>query len=344
MFKTISEGNVKINVPIERKISKKLSVFYNPVMKFNRDLSVLLLNTVNKKNIQIALPLAGTGVRGVRFLKEVKGIKHVYMNDNNEKAVKLIKQNLKLNKTSKATVSNADANKFLLDGFGFDYIDIDPFGSPNPFLESSIIRLSRKGILAVTATDTSALSGSFPLACMRKYWAKPLRNEQMHETGLRILIRKVQLIGAQFDKALTPIFSYSKDHYMRVFFLCEKGKTHCDKIIKQHNFVVFENDYAGPLWIGQLWDKKLAAKMFNNNKIIENSSFLKIINDESKINTLGFFDLHRISKRYKIHNMQKKEEVTKKLKKKGFKVSNTHFSGTGIRTNASIEDIVKVLK
>ncbi|MCU0373510.1 MAG: ATP-binding protein, partial [Ignavibacteria bacterium] len=42
---------------------------------------------------------------------------------------------------------------------GFDYIDIDPFGSPCPFLDAAIKRLSRGGILAVTATDTSALAG-----------------------------------------------------------------------------------------------------------------------------------------------------------------------------------------
>ena len=44
----------------------------------------------------------------------------------------------------------------------------------------------------------------------------------MHEIGLRILIRRVQLAGSVYDKALIPILSYSKEHYMRVFFKCEK--------------------------------------------------------------------------------------------------------------------------
>lgn len=347
MFQTILEGNIKIRVPKESKISKKLPVFYNPVMEFNRDVSILLLNSVDKTNMQIALPLAGTGVRGIRFLKELdkNKIKNVYFNDYSENAVKLIKENLKLNKLNKKIkISNSDANRFLLESNGFDYIDIDPFGSPNAFLDSSVIRLSRKGILAVTATDTSALSGSFPSACIRKYWSKPLKNEQMHENGLRILIRKIQLVGTQYEKALTPIFSYSKDHYFRVFFFCEKGKKYCDKILKQHNYLVFEKDYAGPLWIGDLWDKKLASKMYKNNNINENNNFLKIIKEESKLNLLGFFDLHRISKDYKIHNLQKKELIIKKLKDNGFKAAETHFSGTGIRTNASIEDVVSVLK
>ena len=101
-------------------------------------------------------------------------------------------------------VQDKDANMFILESSGFDYIDIDPFGSPNFLLDSSVKRISRGGILAVTATDTSALAGSYPDACRRKYWAEPLRSEMMHEAGLRILIRKGQLIGAQFEKALTP--------------------------------------------------------------------------------------------------------------------------------------------
>jgi len=348
MFHIIEEGNAKIRVPKENKISKKLPVFYNPVMKLNRDVSVLLLNSISKAKMQIALPLTGTGVRGIRFLKELdkNKIKKIYFNDYNERAVKLIKANLGLNKikSKKTEISNKDANQFLLQGLGFDYIDIDPFGTPNPFLDSSVKRLARNSILAITATDTSSLSGSFPTTCMRKYWSRPLKNEQMHENGLRILIRKVQLIGAQYDKALTPIYSYSKDHYFRVFFSCEKGKKHCDKILKQHIHLTKGKECFGPLWSGKLWDSKLAAEIYRNNKTPENNNFLEIIKEESKITTVGFFDLHRISKDYKIHNMQKKEIVMKKLKSNGFKASETHFSGTGIRTDAKLEDVVGMLK
>ena len=43
----------------------------------------------------------------------------------------------------------------ILHSKGFDYIDLDPFGSPNIFLDSAVKRLGRNGILAVTATDTA---------------------------------------------------------------------------------------------------------------------------------------------------------------------------------------------
>ena len=54
MYKNIKESSCEIKVPIEKKISKELPVFYNSVMKFNRDVSVLLLNSIGKKDMQIA--------------------------------------------------------------------------------------------------------------------------------------------------------------------------------------------------------------------------------------------------------------------------------------------------
>jgi tRNA (guanine26-N2/guanine27-N2)-dimethyltransferase len=344
MYKTIKEGKALIKVPIVKKISKEMDVFYNPVMKFNRDISVLLLNSIDKTKLNIADPLAGSGIRSIRFLLELKKnkIKTISVNDYSNKAIKSIKNNLSLNKikTNKnITIKNQDANLFLLNSTGFDYIDIDPFGTPNPYLDSAIRRISREGILAVTATDTSALAGTYPKACLRKYWALPLRNELMHEIGLRILIRKIQLIAAQYNKALTPIFSYFKDHYMRIFLKCEKSKQETDNILKQHRH--FEN--SGPIWKGQLYDKKLVNKMIKNNKIKENEKILNIIQEESKINTIGFYDLHKIAKKHKL-KIPKKEELIKKLRKKGYKASSTHFSGVGVKSNIRLGRLLRLLR
>ena len=40
---------------------------------------------------------------------------------------------------------------------GWHWIDIDPFGSPVPFLDTAIQALARRGVLEVSATDTAAL-------------------------------------------------------------------------------------------------------------------------------------------------------------------------------------------
>ncbi len=340
-FEQITEGKAAVFVPREKKVSKKLPVFYNPAMKLNRDISILLLNSIKNKGMQIALPLAGTGVRAVRFLLELgkNKIKSISMNDYNEKAVEVIKKNLKLNKIkqqNKIKVTKKDANMFILESSGFDYIDIDPFGTPNYFLDSAVKRLARNGILAVTATDTSALAGSFPSACRRKYWAEPLKGELKHEAGIRILIRKIQLIGAQFDKALTPIFSYSDLHYMRSFFCCEKGKHKADKLLSQHGML----NNAGPMWLGQLWDMKLTSKIAKQSS----EKILKIIASESKIQSAGFYDIHMLCKKNRINQIPKTEEVMKKIRQKKHKASLTHFSPTGIRSTISEKGIIRIIK
>lgn len=322
----IKENDVVIDAKNWKKehISKKLEIFYNPVMKFNRDCSMLLLNalseinknskeddkkinkennlkdnneyskeskenTKNKKSMLIALPLAGSGIRGLRFLKELrKGIiDEIHFNDYKEDFKGMMKKNIQLNRIAEnkkinIRIHNTDANLFLLNSNGFDYIDIDPFGTPNPFLDSAVKRISREGILAVTATDTSALAGTYPLAAKRKYFAAPMLNYLMHELGLRILARKVQMIGGQYDKALTPVFSYAKDHYYRIFFKCEKGKSNVDEILAKHKYFLYCDcmDFfvdncnrfvckkckkkmisAGPLWTGTLFDKEIIEKM-----------------------------------------------------------------------------------
>lgn len=336
----IREGSAEIFAPTAKIVSKKLPVFYNPVMSLNRDLAILLLKQFPK--MRLCDPLAGTGIRSVRFAKEL-GYKSITANDISEKAAALIKKNMAHNGVQ-FEVQNKDANIMLMESMGFDFIDLDVFGSPNFMLDSAIRRLSRNGILAATATDTAALCGASPKACIRKYWAIPKKSPFMHETGLRILIRKIQLVGAQYDKALMPIFSYFKDHYFRVFFKCLKGKRQADEIILQHAFF----DGAGPLWAGNLWDsdlvKKMAKSAENSGKYAGAAKFTGIILQESSIPSVGFYDIHEVCSSNKINPVPKKEEIILEIGKKGYSASPTHFKGTGIRSGMEYKDFLDILK
>ena len=116
MYELIEEGKAKVYVPKEKKISKKLPVFYNPAMALNRTVSVLILNEIKNKKMKICLPLAGSGVRGIRLIKELrKGkIKEVYFNDHSDKAVRNIKRNIKENNIRRNYyIYNKDVNEFF---------------------------------------------------------------------------------------------------------------------------------------------------------------------------------------------------------------------------------------
>jgi tRNA (guanine26-N2/guanine27-N2)-dimethyltransferase len=339
----LTEGKAKFYSEKAAIVSRKMYVFYNPVMKANRDITVALIKAEGRK-LRICDLLAGTGIRSIRLLLEAKScIKEIAINDLSAKSVGLIKKNLLLNKlrTKKVVVANDEANAFLLGSMGFDYIDIDPFGYPGPFLESAVKRISGGGIIAVTATDTAALAGTSPKACMRKYWAMPLRNELMHEVGLRILIRRVQLTAAAYGRAAVPIYCYFKDHYMRAFFRIEKGREKADELLKMHQYVVYGNDVAGPLWAGMLWDEKLAAKIL---KLVDEGSrkFAGTIAGEAKVDGLFFYDIQKIAASMKI-NVPKTEDVLNAAKQH-CKAAESHFHSRGIRAECSLEEMKRFIK
>ena len=105
-MKKVTEESATIIAELPDAVSKEMEVFYNPVMKFNRDISILLLNSIDKNKLKIADPLAGSGIRSIRFLKELKKdkIKTISINDYSEKAIRSIKNNLKLNKIKQHTL------------------------------------------------------------------------------------------------------------------------------------------------------------------------------------------------------------------------------------------------
>lgn len=329
------------------KISKDLDVFFNPIMKFNRDITLDVLKKMDVENIQVGLPLGGSGVRAARILTELpkKCIKAVHCNDRNPLAVKTMQEIVKLNNLdSRFHIHNLDAVEFLQSSKGFDYIDIDPFGSPNFLLDIALQRMSRKGILAVTATDTGALAGAFPNAGKMKYWAMNHNNSQKHEIGLRILARKVMLIGIQHSKALTPIVSYHDKHYYRIFFNVQKSRqaagklfdlldyrfNHCNTCgnIGSENKCSYCNNkmqVSGPCYSGRLQELKIDS--------------LQQLYEDDQVSRVGFFDTHEIAKLHK-KSLIKVSEIIQQLENKGFTAVQSGFERTGIKTNASLTEIL----
>lgn len=355
----LTEGKAVLDVPSARVVSKKLPVFYNPVMKLNRDIAILFVNAWGKQ-IRVADVLAGSGVRSIRLKKECKSVNEVFTNDADPKAVASIRKHAKKNKV-KLNITQGDASIFLLNSEGFDYIEVDPFGSPNPFLDAAVRRVARDGVIAITATDTSALAGSHMKAGIRKYWGRPLRFWAMHEIGIRLLARKAQLVASQYDKALIPVFCHQSSHYVRLYMKCQKGKAKADAVLKEHKYVHLcrkclslavsvenrkqcckkQTEVAGPVWAGQLWDKALTKKM-QKHATDEAKELLDIIVKECQVQTVGFHDFYRYCS-LKRKTVPKKDWVLKQIKKRGFKAVPTHFSTQGIRSEISSREFAAFL-
>ena len=60
------------------------------------------------------------------------------------------------------------------DGEYYDVVDLDPYGSAIPFLESTIGVIENGGLLCVTFTDMAVLCARRPHVCSYKYGTVPL--------------------------------------------------------------------------------------------------------------------------------------------------------------------------
>jgi tRNA (guanine26-N2/guanine27-N2)-dimethyltransferase len=343
----IQEGKATLDVKTEEVISKDLEVFYNPAMKLNRDISVAVLNEYFKdkeRPLKIALPLAGSGVRAIRIALEGPTNSELFVNDRSPYAIARIEKHAEINKVS-LTLTRQDANLFLRTCPIVDYIDIDPYGSSIPFVESALQKLHNGGILALTNTDTAALCGSYPKVTRRRYNAKPFNRRIRQELGIRILIKKAQEIAAVHDIGLIPILSYTHEHYMRVFFKAQKGKVICDELFAQHAFAtadelrlldLTETADIGPFWNGSLGDTEFVKALKVEHKIIEQ------VKEELEFGVQHFFDLHEISKCAK-QSVPRFDTLIEVIKAAGYKAMRTSFSESAIKTDMPKEDVLKLI-
>jgi tRNA (guanine26-N2/guanine27-N2)-dimethyltransferase len=377
---TLQEGKVTALVPkLEAFVTQpsdyapsKAPVFYNPVMELNRDIAVLAFQAYQRivnRGISICEPLTSSGIRGIRFAAEIHGVKKVVISDINERAVKLAKHNVHLNRLKdRVTVQHKDAN-CLLSCHGaprkrFDIVDVDPFGSPVPYLDSAVRALRNKGLLAATATDLAPLCGVHAKACLRKYGGKPLRTEYCHELAVRLLAGCVATVAAKHDIGIRVLFSHSTDHYIRVYAQIAYGAKKADKSVKNLGYMLHcfnclhretakktfakriekcpecgsKMDYAGPLWLERIFDKmfcELIAKE-NMHTAFKNSGkiakLLSLAKGEAEA-PVTYYVLDKISDKLALP-VPSVDAMLQILRDSGFQAFPTHFNSRGIRTEA----------
>lgn len=357
-LKIVKEGKTDFFIPscIELKGKgpgkKDKFSFYNPAMEENRDISVIVVQALVdsfNRNIEVLDGLASVGARGLRIAREVNGDFRVVLNDWNKEAVDIAKKSIEYNNLSNVETSCEDVN-VLLCRKRFHYIDVDPFGSPVPYISVAVRALFPDGILAVTATDTATLCGVYPKTCLRRYGALSLRTWCMHEIGLRILLGYIIREGASFDMALYPLLSYSRNYYMRVYLRAKRGAKRVDDLLKKvdktkiHDFRFKERE-IGPLWLGDLHDGEF---LVNLNKILDKKDLgckkgvkelLERCGDEVGMPPF-FYDVDALSSYFK-RSPPKISRLMNVLEDKGYRTSRTHFRSTAFKTDAPFDEVLK---
>ncbi len=376
-LKTIEEGHTKIQFPEYEKVSSDAPVFYNPQMEMNRDISILAIQCFQheqERDIDICDLFGGSGIRGIRYKNEIEGVGHVTINDISEVANNFEMHNVRLNNLEDVEISCHDASMFLRANRGiFDVVDIDPFGTPSPFLDSAGYSIRRNSLLCITATDTSALCGTYKEPCIRKYNSKPYKSEYCHETGVRILAGFTALTLSKYGKCIEILLSHSTEHYMRLYVRIKKGSKRTDESLKNIGYISHckkclyrESNkglaiaapelcpecgskliQAGPLWLGNIQNREFISKMIDeadNKSLNTKNQLLKLLNS-CKIESEAcptHYDVHDICKTLKI-SAPKLDLIFEELNEKGYKAVKTHFNPLGIKTDAPISEIKKII-
>ena len=381
----IKEGKTSLLVPssaLSQSVPPKNPAFFNPNAKWNRDISMLVYKvyTSSSKNKTLADSICGVGARGLRASVEIPQIETIYFNDLNPIAIEFAKESAKLNQVQdKCIFKTNEVCKFLnfeeREIRRFDIVDLDPFGSPSPYVDCVLRSVSNGGLISITATDTAVLCGVYPSVCYRKYYGFPIRSEYSNEIGVRLLVSFIALNATRFDLSVVPYFCHSNLHYLRVYLKiifsstlantvsskigfikhCQKCKSRRIAKIREQNLVCdlcgTKCIMAGPLWIDSIFDSDFVNSMLNELKNSENSTSPR--NDHNRLLKMmqictselpipAYFETDSIASSAKKSSISL-DKVISTLASNGFQSSKTTMNKKGFKTNASPKEIIELL-
>ena len=219
--------------------------FFNSLQVLQRDLSVLAVRThldtlgtsqaaqVKKNGFSVLDAMCGGGVRAVRYALECPQVVRCVAVDLNPASVATARKTVEAS-LSAATqagraspvveVLNGDCNRVMasMGGRPFGAVDLDPCGSPDPFLDEAVRCVASGGLLAVASTEDPALD---PALCRRRYggacWSREAGRcagaGAANEVFVRLLLSRIIAAARAAGRRATPLLSLNLDFFRRVF-------------------------------------------------------------------------------------------------------------------------------
>lgn len=367
----VVEGRARLLLPAAERSTRgpeskeTAAVFYNPAMALNRDVSSLLVASLAEDGWHVLDGLAASGVRALRYALEAEAALQVEANDWNPVAARLIARNAERNGVDLAVTTRSLGA--LLHESVWHVVDVDPFGSPAPFLDGATRAVRDGGLLGLTATDSTALAGVYPKVCERRYLATPLHGELGHEVALRILAGAAVRHAAKRDVALRPLVAHATDHYYRVVLAARRGAARADEALLSVGGLRwcptcgergFGEDarcpacgararLAGPLWTGALQDPTALDAMLARAasqplaRRDEALTLLSALRDEAEAPPLPV-DLHDAGSRLRVGSPPT-AAVVERLRAAGHRVGPVHFDRLAIRTDAPMRALDRIV-
>jgi tRNA (guanine26-N2/guanine27-N2)-dimethyltransferase len=371
------EGRTTLLVP-ELSLGKGppelFPAFFNPRGKVVRDISVIAVEAFSRTTSSSAVfadPLAGVGGRSLRIAVECPSVSAVKANDLNPIAIQAASRAAHMNGCEgKVELSGVDANLFLArlsSPQGRPHIiDVDPFGTPAPFVESSLRAIVDGGMLAVTATDTAVLSGLHPEVARRKYGAQALRTDYSRESMLRMLLGLVAHRALVYDMVIDPLLCHADQHYARVYCRVRISPTEANASLDRIGYLLhcFKCGHresvdhtketcplcggrlkaSGPLWVGDLYEKAFLDSMCEASASLEMKKYDSLFARARE--EIGFppfyFKIPYFTDQLGVASLSP-SDLVERLTAAGFRAVRSSVDGQGVKTTANVEEVVAAL-
>ncbi|KAJ6547596.1 N2,N2-dimethylguanosine tRNA methyltransferase [Mycena capillaripes] len=183
--------------------------------------------------------LSATGLRSIRYAKEIPHVNYVLANDLSSAATAAMRRNIDLNglgprpppegeaaalstRPVEIRVNEGDACTLMYNhrepSKRVDVVDLDPYGTAAPFIDAAVQCVRDDGLLCVTCTDLAVLATTnFSEKCYSNYGGVPIKSEYSHEAALRLVLHAVSTSAARYGRYIEPLVSLSIDFYVRLF-------------------------------------------------------------------------------------------------------------------------------
>jgi tRNA (guanine26-N2/guanine27-N2)-dimethyltransferase len=349
------------------------NAFYRRVSQVARDLAVLSA-AIYKSDIgrlRVLDAMTGCGVRPLRYWKESQA-DWIWANEGNPDLNSILHQNLKEAIASGCCqVTHLDANRLFFDCYNrqdyYDLVDVDCFGSPAPYLSTSLWATSIGGLLYLTSTDGRTATGHSPENSLSVYGSYARNHPAAHEQGLRLLIGSVQQQAAVKGLGIQPVFSLFVGQTYRVMLRLLKSQAltsqnygflgychHCGDYQtvswRQLGRSICPHDskpltLSGPMWLGALHDQyqlqrlESLAKEWNWPERVQ---LLQIMQAEADFPPY-FYTLGEIGCRGKM-DIPKRSRLIQSLQDRGYRASSTHINAQAIKTDADLPTCIAVAR
>ncbi len=282
---------------------------------------------------------AATGVRGLRLLAESGVFRSFVLTEQNDDAFEALARNAREHPGAIAVHGDGRSPPGTA---AFDYVDVDPYGSPVPFVPAAFAAVRPGGVLAVTATDMMVLAGAQPAATLRKYGAVPIRGRLGPESGLRILLMFLAREARSRGGSIRPLLCYVREHYVRAYVEVSPSSVAADPVgpIDPRSWdgpTVGAKGPYGPLWLGPLFDPGLVAVLAvpeGAARPREVAEFLSRLAGEAGIDRAFYYETNTIAAALHLARPPSRDDLRSALVAKGFRAARTHVRPEGIRTDA----------